>query len=61
MPPPARKMATSSGAEPEINRLMTALREWRSGVCKGTSAASMRCCIQRPDGPAAVDLRMSIR
>ena len=63
--PPARKMPTSSGALPEISRLMTARRVWRSGVCKGTSAASIRCCIRRPEGPAAVnlgkDLRMFIR
>ena len=36
-----------------------------SGVCRGTSATSIRCCIGRPEGPAAVnlgkDLRMSIR
>ena len=55
----------SIGAQPEISRLTTARRVWRSGVCKGTSAASIRCCIRRPDGPAAVslgkDLRMSIR
>ena len=63
--PPARKMATSSGALPEISRLMTARSVWRSGVCKGTTAASIRCCIRSPEGPAAVnlgkDLRMSIR
>ena len=63
--PPARKMATSIGAQPEISRLTTAWRVWRSGVSKGTSAASIRCCIRRPEGPAAVslgkDLRMSIR
>ena len=58
--PPARKMAMSS-------RLMTSWRArvWRSGVCRGTSAASIRCCIGRPEGPAAVnlgkDLRMSIK
>ena len=49
--PPARKIATSNGALPENSRLMTA---W-SGVCKGTSAASIKlhletggssCCSQ---------------
>ena len=63
--PPARKMAMSSGALPEISRLMTSWRVWRSGVCRGTSATSIRCCIGRPQGPDAVnlgkDLRMSIR
>ena len=63
--PPARKMAMSSGALPEISRLMTSWRVWRSGVCRGTSATSIRCCIGRQEGPAAVnlgnDLRMSIR
>ena len=59
------KMAMSSGAQPNFSRLTTAQRVWRSGVCKGTSAASTRCCIRRPEGPAEVnlrkDLRMSIR
>ena len=63
--PPVRKMATSSGAQPEISILTTTRRVWRSGDCKGTSAATTRCCIRRPEGPAAVnlgnDLRMSIR
>ena len=55
----------SSVAQPEISRLTTAqsLEEW--SLCKGTSAASIRCCIRRPEGPAAVnlgkDLRMAIR
>ena len=59
--PPARKMAMFSGALPEISRLMTSWRLWR----RGTSATSIRYCIGRPEGPAAVnlgkDLRMSIR
>ena len=31
------------------------LREDEMGNCRGTSAVSKRCCIQRPDGPHAVD------
>ena len=55
----------SSGALPEISKLMTSWRVWRGGVCRRTSATPIRCCIGRPQGPAAVnlgkDLRMSIR
>ena len=63
--PPTRKVATSIGAQSEVSRWTTARRVCRSGVCKGPSAASIRCYIQKPEGPAAVslgkDLRMSIR
>ena len=46
----------STGALPAARILATVLNECKIGVCKGTSAASIRCCIQSPEGPAAVSL-----
>ena len=46
-------LAIPAGASPATRMLITALREAQMGVGRGTSAASMRCCIRRPDGPLA--------
>ena len=54
--PPAKYAVISTGALPVARRLTTALNECKIGVCKGTSAASIRCCIRSPVGPAAVSL-----
>ena len=48
--PPARYLATSAGALPLARMLTTALSEAQMGVARWTSAASMRCCICRPEG-----------
>ena len=42
------------GALPDDRRLTTSLRAEHMEVDKGMLAASRRCCILRPDGPAAV-------
>jgi hypothetical protein len=63
--PPAKYAVISTGALPVARRLTTALNECKIGVCKGTSAASIRCCIRSPEGPAAVslgnDLKIAMR
>ena len=51
--PPARKVETEVGALPDDRRLTKSLREEHMEVGKGMLAASRRCCILRPDGPAA--------
>jgi hypothetical protein len=51
--PPARNVETEVGALPDDRRLTKSLREEHMEVGKGMLAASRRCWILRPDGPAA--------
>ena len=55
--PPAKNLGTKGGALPEARRFTTSLR---IGVGSGMRAAASKCCILRPEGPAAVPFGKSI-
>ena len=52
--PPAKNLATIGGAFPEARRFTMSLRVAHMGVAIGIRAASSKCCMRSPDGPAAV-------
>ena len=52
--PPAKSLATKGGALPEARRFMVSLSVAQIDVGSGVKAASSKCCMRRPEGPAAV-------
>ena len=52
--PPAKILATIEGAFPEAWRFTMSLRVAHMGVASGIRAASSKCCMRSPEGPAAV-------
>ena len=52
--PPAKNFDTKGGALPEAKRFTMSLRVAQIGVGSGMIAASSKCCMRSPEGPAAV-------
>ena len=52
--PPAKNLATKGGALPDARRFMVSLSVAQIDVGSGVRAASSKCCMRRPEGPAAV-------
>ena len=53
-----RYLATSARALPPARMFTTALSAAQMGIARWTSAAPVRCCIRRPEGPLALALSL---
>ena len=59
--PPAKNLATPSGAHPEARKFTSSRSEAHIAVGRGTSEAFSRCCIRSPEGPQADALGKDLR